>query len=67
MRKDYKGNPIIKGKNKKCHVTFKDFIGKNKLVEYINIEKIKDESDESKSKKTKINNEEIVSCTCSIF
>lgn len=69
MRKDFKGNPIIKGKGKKHHITFKDFTGRVGLVEFVNIPKIKEEDyeEEEGNPKKKKSNEEVVSCTCLIF
>lgn len=72
LRKDYKGNQIIKGKNKKHHISFKDFTGRHSLIEVVNIEKIK-ENDDVEHDKVKSqaeisnNNDEVVSCTCLIF
>jgi len=73
IRKDFKGNPILKG-GKKHRISFKDLIGKNNnLVETIEIESYKAfnafnetiiEDDDKKDIKDQNDN---TSCSCVIF
>ncbi len=62
-RYDVKGNPITRGKNKKQKVTFRDLLGKEKLVDFVNIPKESNKDEEEAKKKEK----DSMSCTCRLF
>jgi hypothetical protein len=61
-RKDFKGIPITRGKNKKQHITFRDYTGKVNLVDYVDIQSFKNLPEPRKRK-----DDDNTSCTCSIF
>jgi hypothetical protein len=69
LRRDFRGNCIMKGKGKKHHITFRDYTGRIGLVDFVEIEMFKNvefEEDSKLCKKSEKDNEN-TSCTCVIF
>ena len=72
IRRDFSGKIIEKSNKKNYHITFKDKIGKNKLIDYVNIKKIKTENDQNtlilNSNKENIEiKKDQQSCVCLIY
>lgn len=68
IRKDAKGVPIVKG-HKKHRVTFRDFISKQSLIDFINIESFKKDNsiENSTISQEKTEDSDNTSCTCLIY
>ena len=64
-RKDFKGNPILKGKKKNHHISFRDVSHKKPIADYIDIQAFKIEIEDEICIDT-IQNENI-SCSCIAF
>jgi hypothetical protein len=67
IRKDSKGNKIIRGKDKKHHITFRDYISKKGLVDYVNVTSFKQLNMLSTIEHNKLNSQNMndnQSCTC---